>query len=248
MTIDLEGRSAIVTGGTRGIGLAIAQHLSAAGASVLLIGTDSERLEASLSTLPSTGSTHSVMTGDVADRATAESAARTAFKNHKRLDILVNNAGILQDGLLGMIKTADIERTLAVNVAGALHFTQACSRLINRSPNGSIINMASIIGRVGNSGQALYGASKAAIIGATHSSAKELAPHGTRVNAIAPGFIETDMTSHLDETTRAERLASIGMQRPGTVDDVARVALFLASDLSTYVSGQVIGVDGSMVI
>ncbi|MNV57065.1 3-oxoacyl-[acyl-carrier-protein] reductase FabG [compost metagenome] len=162
--------------------------------------------------------------------------------------MLINNAGVLDDALIGMVQQQQIERTFSTNSYSALYCSQYAARLISRSGGGSIINMASIIGKVGNAGQAVYAGSKAAVIGITQSLAKELAVSQIRVNAIAPGFIDTDMARSLPQAKFDERVASIAMGRIGTPDEVASVALFLASDLSRYVTGQVIGVDGGMLI
>lgn len=173
---------------------------------------------------------------------------QTVFKAFGRLDILVNNAGILRDGLIGMVPDVDIRETLGVNVIGTINCIQAGTRLLHRSGGGSIINLASIIGVRGNKGQIVYSASKGAVITTTLSAAKELAAKGIRVNAIAPGYVDTDMIKSVPPETHAQVLASIGMGRIGSPDDVANVALFLSSDLSCYVTGQVIGVDGGMLI
>lgn len=249
MNIDLQDRVALVTGGSRGIGFAIASRLADCGANIVLNArTDSEALENAIATLRSKGVCVEVCIGDVSNVETAKSAAKMAFSNYRRLDILINNAGILDDSLIGMITEDCIQSTLQTNVAGIFHFTQACARLMARGGGGSIVNIASIIGRFGNKGQMVYGASKAAVIGATLSASKELAPQNTRVNALAPGYINTDMIKDIDPVIDAERRASIGMGRIGSPEDIANAALFLSSDLSTYVTGQVIGVDGSMVI
>jgi len=160
----------------------------------------------------------------------------------------VNNAGVLQDGLIGMIAEKDIDETLSTNIKGIINFTQAAARLMSRGKSGSIINISSIIGRFGNKGQLVYGASKAAVIGATLSAAKELAPNGIRVNAIAPGYINTDMIQQVPPEIDQERRASIGMDRIGEPEDVANLSLFLGSDMSAYITGQTIGVDGCMLV
>jgi len=177
-----------------------------------------------------------------------EAAYQSVFRRFRRLDVLVNNAGVLADALLGMISPADVERIVATNLFGSIYHLQAASRLMRRGRSGSIVNMASIVGVTGNAGQAVYSSSKAAVVGLTRSAAKELAPLGIRVNAVAPGFIDTDMTRALPEAVFEERAASIKMGRVGRPEDVAGTVLYLASDLSAYVTGQVIGVDGGMLI
>ena len=169
-------------------------------------------------------------------------------KNVGQLDAVVNNAGILDDALLGMVNEKQVSHTLAVNTEAVIYHMQYASRLMMKQKSGSIVNVSSIIGRVGNAGQTVYGASKAAVIGATYSASKELAPYNIRVNAVAPGFIETAMTKQLSQEKYEQRLSEIKMGRIGTAEEVANVILFLASDYSSYVTGQVIGVDGGMVI
>ena len=248
--LDLSERVGIVTGANRGIGLQVARRLAQQGANLVLVSTDSNNTLGGLAAEleQECGVRVLVSRGDVANPETASAAVKLAHKEFRRLDVLVNNAGILRDARIGMITNETIEKTLATNVASIFHFTQASARLMARNDTASIINLSSIIGRFGNPGQMVYGASKAAVIGATKSSAKELAESGIRVNSVAPGYIETDMTSGLDDDMDARLRGGIGMGRAGSADDVAKVVLFLASDLSQYVTGQTIGVDGSMVI
>lgn len=249
-TINLAGKVAVVTGGARGIGFAISEVLAAHGANLVLNARSDQNLLAAKSRQLS--ERYSIacdfVAGDISDPSTAEALAKKAFSSGRRLDIFVNNAGVLQDGLIGMIPAADVDHVIDVNLKSVLYGTQAATRVMRRSGGGSIINIASIIGRFGNSGQLVYGASKAGVIGATLSAAKELAPLGIRVNAIAPGFINTDMTAQLPPEKYDERVRSIAMKRIGTAEDVANCALFLASDLSSYVTGQTIGVDGGMLV
>jgi 3-oxoacyl-[acyl-carrier protein] reductase len=244
----LDGKVAFVTGSTRGIGWGIAERFAAEGAVVVVHGRATDRVAERVQALRDRGATASGTVGDVRDPGHSSSAVREIFKEHGRLDILVNNAGMLEDALLGMIPADGAARLFSVNALGVLHMMQAASRLMTRGGGGSIVNIASVVGRVGNAGEVAYAGSKAAVIGMTKSAAKELAGRGIRVNAIAPGFIETDITHNLAPEIYAERLASIKMGRAGTPRDVAGAALFFASELSAYVTGQVLGVDGGMLI
>jgi 3-oxoacyl-[acyl-carrier protein] reductase len=247
--IDLRGKVALVTGSSRGIGLAIAQALAGAGADVIVNGRqETDALRASSTGLAQRyGVRSTAMAANVADSAEVGKLMQQVFKEHGRLDVLVNNAGILRDGLIGMIRASDMEETLNINLLGTLNCMQSGARLMART-GGSMINITSIIGVRGNSGQLAYSASKGGVIAATYSAAKELAVKGVRVNAIAPGYIDTDMIKAIPPAVHAERLQSIAMRRIGTAQDIAGCALFLASDLATYVTGQVIGVDGGMLI
>jgi len=221
--------------------------LAGAGATIVLMArSDSDGLRSAASACAQMSGARAVVC-DSSDGGQIRSAYREIRSEFGRVDILVNNAGILEDALLGMISEEMIDRIMSVNAVGPILHMQAAARLM-RKTGGSIINVSSIIGRVGNAGQVVYGASKAAVIGMTLSAAKEMASRGIRVNAIAPGFIGTDMTAVLPPEKYAERVDAIAMGRVGTPEDVARVVLFLASDMSGYVSGQVIGVDGGMLI
>ena len=245
----LAGKRVLITGATRGIGLAIAERFAAEGASLYLNGRDEPRVTQLAERLSREfGVACAPLLFDVADPEAVKAAFRELFTQTKVLDVLVNNAGILDDALIGMVTPAQIERTFACNSFSVLYCSQYAARMLQRNGGGSIINLASIIGRVGNAGQAVYGGSKAAVIGMTQSLAKELATQQIRVNAIAPGFIDTDMAHSLSEEKFQQRLDSIAMGRIGSADEVAKVALFLASELSSYVTGQVIGVDGGMLI
>lgn len=243
--MSLEGKVALITGSTRGIGWSAAKLLAERGATVVLNGTDEQRLKERADEL---GEQHTGLAFDVADDASVSAAMKQIFSAHHRLDVLVNNAGVLDDALLGMIGKDAIQRTFAVNAVGVINVLQAAVRLMRRAGGGSIVNVSSIIGVTGNAGQVVYGGSKAAVLGITRSAAKELAGTGIRVNAVAPGYIETDMIRHLPPDVHAQRLDSIAMGRVGTPEDVARVIAFLASDDAQYVTGQVIGVDGGMLI
>lgn len=248
--LDLSGRVGFVTGGTRGIGLATAKLLASHGAALAISSRNDPGRAAGIAA--ELASTFDVEVLGLACDSTEPEQIRHAYKEIKnsfgRLDLLVNNAGILDDALIGMITDEMVQRTLAVNTAGPLLHVQSAARLMRRTKGGSIINLSSIIGVNGNEGQMAYSASKAALIGLTKSAAKELATQQIRVNALAPGFIDTDMTRALPEEKFEERLASVRMGRVGTPEDVANAVLFLSSDLSKYITGQVIGVDGGMLI
>jgi 3-oxoacyl-[acyl-carrier protein] reductase len=246
----LDQKIAVVTGASRGIGLATAQTFAQAGAHVVLMGRSLDSLEQACSKIRAAQSDAQVeaVECNVADPHSVRDAFQGVFRTHKKLHALVANAGVLDDALIGMVTPQQIENTFGANTFGTLYCAQYASRLIARSGGGAIINVSSIIGRTGNVGQAVYGGSKAAVIGITQSLAKELAPQAIRVNALAPGFIDTDMARSLTPEKFAERVASVKMGRIGTPEEVANVALFLASDMATYVTGQVIGVDGGMLI
>jgi 3-oxoacyl-[acyl-carrier protein] reductase len=247
--IDLSGRVAIVTGASRGIGRAAAESLLKAGCSVVLNARPSNEASASFAEIAGAYPDRvAAVYGSVADSATATALVRCAISRHKRVDILVNNAGILRDKLIGMISDAEIEELFGVNVIGLIKITQLAARLMARRKSGSIVNVSSIVGRRGNSGQTVYSATKSAVIGATLSAAKELAPMNIRVNAVAPGLIKTSMIESIPEDKRKSLESHIAMGRSGEPQDVANTILFLASDLSSYVTGQVIGVDGGLVL
>ncbi len=247
--IDLSGRVAVVTGASRGIGRAAAEALLKAGCSVVLNARPSNEASTSFAELEAAYPDRvAVVYGSVADSATAAAIAQSAMSRHKRLDILVNNAGILRDALIGMISDAEIDELFNVNVIGLIKIMQLAARIMARRKSGSIVNVSSIVGRRGNSGQTVYSATKSAVIGATFSAAKELAPMNIRVNAVAPGLIDTSMVRSIPEDKRKNLELHIAMGRVGSPEDVANLILFLASDLSSYVTGQVIGIDGGLII
>lgn len=249
MNTLLSGKKVLITGASRGIGKAIAHLFAQQGAEIFLNGRNETVIAQLKDELVATYSaTVHLVVFDVADAESVKQGFRTLFAITRSLDVLVNNAGILDDALIGMVSQAQIQQTFSANTFSVLYCSQYAARMMQRNKQGCIINMASIIGRVGNAGQAVYGGSKAAVIGITKSLAKELAAQNIRVNAIAPGFIDTDMAHSLPDDKFQQRLDSIAMGRIGSPDEVAKVALFLASDLSSYVTGQVIGVDGGMLI
>jgi 3-oxoacyl-[acyl-carrier protein] reductase len=244
-TIDLSGKHAFVTGSTRGIGLAIAQSLYAAGAKVSVVGRDSERARAVSARL---GDRATGVACDVAQSAEVTAAVTAAEAVLGPIDILVNNAGLARDNILLRLSDEDWDAVLDANLKGAFHTTRAVIKGMMKRRFGRIINITSIVGLVGNKGQANYAASKAGLIGFTKSIAKEYASRNILVNCIAPGFIETDMTASLPDEARATLLEDIALGRLGRPEDVAGTVLFLASDLAAYITGQVLVVDGGMVI
>lgn len=246
----LENKVAFITGSTRGIGWSTARFFAEQGATVLINGvSDKARLDECVNQIRNEfGVVCEGFLLDVSDPESIKKCYGSIFKTYKHLDVLVNNAGIMEDRLLAMVTTENIDRTFNINVKSMIYNMQYASRIMARKASGSIINMTSIIGRVGSAGQSVYAASKSAVIGLTLSAAKELAPQNIRVNAIAPGFIETDMVNNLPRQKIEETLANIKMRRFGTTEDVAKAICFFASDLSLYITGQVLGVDGGMLI
>ena len=244
-TIDLAGRVAFVTGGTRGIGLAIARALHGAGASVVLAGQDLRRAEAAANDL---GARAMGIACDVAKAAEVEAAIGAAEKALGPIDILVNNAGLTRDNILVRLDEEAWDAVLDANLKGAFNTTRLVIRGMMKRRSGRIINISSIVGLIGNKGQANYAASKAGLIGFTKSVAREYAGRGILANCIAPGFIDTDMTNALPAEARAALLEQIALGRLGRPEDVAGAVLYLASDLASYVTGQVLVVDGGMVI
>lgn len=238
----LTDQVALITGATRGIGRAIATQFGTAGAIVFVAGRDYEQAEAVAAAIPKA---HAVQL-DVTDIGSVKAAIMTIRKAVGRLDVLVNNAGLMRPAMIATSSEADLDAMMATNIKGAFLCAQLASRVMAGKKSGSIINMASIMGREGASGFSSYAATKAAVIGMTQAMAKELAPHNIRVNALAPGFVETDLTAGITGVARDQAIAAIGMGRFGTVDDVAQAAQFLASPASGYITGQVLGVDGAM--
>src|SRR5690348_12462749 len=244
-TIDLAGKVAFVTGSTRGIGLAIARALHGAGAKVAVVGREQARSAAIAAEL---GERAAGFACNVADGVQVEAAIAAAESALGPIDILVNNAGLTRDNILLRLTGDDWDAVLDANLKGAFHTTKAVIKGMMKRRAGRIINITSIVGLIGNKGQANYAASKAGLIGFTKSIAKEYASRNVLANCIAPGFIETDMTAALPEEARASLLQAIALGRLGRAEDVADAVLFLASDLSGYITGQVLVVDGGMVL
>jgi len=245
MASELEGAVALVTGGSRGIGLGIAQALAQGGATVAVIGRDGERARAAAESLSGEG--HQGFACDVASPADAAEVVSRAEDELGPLSILVNNAGITRDNILLRMKDEDWDEVMAVNLKGAFNMTRAVTRGMMKRRDGVVLNITSVVGLTGNAGQANYAASKAGLVGFTKSVARELASRNIRCNAIAPGYIETDMTSALDERQTAALQEKIPLGRLGSPDDVAGVARFLAGPSARYITGQVLAVDGGMV-
>ena len=249
MQIDLSGRVALVTGSTRGIGRAIATRLARAGARVAVTGRDQAKASVAAAEIAAeTGAEVRGYAADVAEVAQATALIEAVEKDFGQVDILVNNAGLTRDNLLMRLKDDDWDAVLHANLRGAFATCRAASRGMMKRRWGRIINVASVVGLIGNKGQANYAASKAGLIGMTKSIAKELASRNVLANVVAPGFIETDMTAAMPPEARASMSAGIPLERLGTPDDIAGMVVVLASDLTSYVTGQVFVVDGGLVM
>ena len=242
-----SGKTALVTGAARGIGQAIACQLAAEGADVALCDLQAEWLAETAAKVAALGRRAQCYAVDVSQAEAVQNAVSAVEKDFGRIDILVNNAGITKDMFLIRMSEQDWDQVLSINLKGTFLFTKAVCRPMMKQRSGAIVNVASIIGLIGNAGQCNYAASKAGVIALTKSTAKEMASRGIRANAVAPGFIETKMTEKLSEDIRQKMLEAIPLGRFGTPEDVARVVVFLASDAAAYVTGQVVTVCGGMV-
>lgn len=246
--MSMSGKVVIVTGSTKGIGRCIAREFARQGAQVVVCGRDAQRARQTVEEITAEGGKAVSIIADVADAEQAKQLIDGALQQFERVDVLINNAGITKDNLLMRMSDQDWDVVLNVNLKGTFNCIRAVARPMMKQREGRIINITSVVGQTGNAGQANYAASKAGIIGLTRSVARELASRNITCNAIAPGFIETEMTDVLGEKVRQTMQEQIPLRRLGTVEDVAAAALFLAGPGAAYVTGQVINVDGGMVM
>ena len=245
----LDGKVALVTGGSRGIGRAIAVALAREGAKLAINFAGNEKAaEETKALVEQAGSEAILLKADVSDKDADAALIDTVIKTYGKIDILVNNAGITRDNLMLRMKEDDFDAVIDTNLRSVFYLTKAAAKNMMKKRTGRIINMSSVVGLTGNAGQVNYAAAKAGVLGITKSAAKELASRGITVNAVAPGFIETDMTDVLSDTVKESLLHEIPLKRMGEPKDVANAVLFLASDQSAYITGQVVHVDGGLVM
>jgi 3-oxoacyl-[acyl-carrier protein] reductase len=245
MNQDFSGKLALVTGGTRGIGLGIVKSLLENGARVALVGSNPEKSAGIASELAGEEQVRGYAC-DVSEADAVEELVNRVREEMGEIDFLVNNAGITLDGIFIRMKQNDWQRVLDVNLGGTYNFCRSVARAMMKRREGRIVNISSVVGQTGNAGQANYAASKAGQLGLTKSLARELGPRGITVNAVTPGYIETDMTEDLPEAVREEMVAGIPLKKAGSPEDVAGAVLFLLSPSASYISGQVLGVNGGM--
>ena len=246
----LNGKTAVVTGGARGIGAAICKKLASQGADIAIIAraANEQALALEADIAKEYGVRAKVYACDVSDAEQCKAAVKQILADFGNITILVNNAGITRDGLMISMKEADFDAVINTNLKGVFYCTKLVSKLMMKKRSGRIINMASVVGLMGNAGQTNYAAAKAGVIGFSKSAAKELAARGITVNMVAPGFIDTDMTAAMTDKAREMTLTGIPLNRMGTPEDVANAVAFLVSDNASYITGQVINVDGGMVM
>ncbi len=242
----VQDRVALVTGASRGIGRSISLALAAQGAKIVAVDVDLQATEEFVAELKASGTEAVAVQGNVTQPADVDQMVKVAKETFDRIDILINNAGITRDALLLRMKDEDWDAVLDVNLKGPFLCTRAVSKLMTKQRHGRIVNIVSVVGQMGNAGQANYCASKAGLMGLTRSNARELAKRNITVNAVAPGFIATAMTDALPEDKRQELAAQIPLARLGSAEDIAYTVLFLASDQAGYITGQVVGVNGGM--
>lgn len=248
MKLDLSDRIALVTGSGRGIGRAIATTLAAAGATVIINDISHETTAEAVKAIQAAGGQASSILADISSAPDVERLFKEALDTYGRLDILVNNAGITRDTLLMRMKDEDFDKVININLRGVYLCTKAVLRPMMKQRSGRIINISSVVGLMGNPGQVNYAASKAGVLGITKSTAREVASRNITVNAVAPGYIETELTHILSEEARNAILNTVPLQRPGQPQDVAWMVCFLASDEAAYITGQTFAVDGGMVM
>ena len=246
--MELQNKVALVTGGAQGIGKTISEELVQNGAHVVLGDVNLEGAQATAEAINNDGGSASAVKIDVSNPAEVKQVFDSILKDKKPIDIMINNAGITRDGLMVRMKEADWDRVLNINLKGTFLCSQQAAKQMMKQKSGAIVNISSIVGVMGNFGQANYSASKAGVIGLTKTLAREVASRGIRVNAVAPGFIDTEMTRVLDESVRQKLIEQIPLAKLGLPEDVARCVAFLVSDRSSYITGQVINVNGGMLM
>ncbi len=245
----LEGEVAVVTGSSRGIGAATAVKLASEGADLVInYNNDKESAEETARQVRNQGRKALIVKGNVADSSDAKNLIKKAVSEFKKIDILVNNAGITRDGLLLRMKEKDFDTVIDVNLKGTFNCTKNAIRYMMKQRHGKIVNLSSVVGSMGNAGQANYAASKAGIVGFSKAIAREVSKRGININTISPGYIKTDMTQNLPSKVKEEMLNSIPLERFGEVEEVANVIMFLVSPLASYINGQNINIDGGMLM